>query len=163
MIKNVKPSGKHIEGLYKVINESKYLGDPSKVIYRSSYERKFAMFCDNNINIIKWGSEIKSIPYKFDNKHRRYYPDFFIKMNVKGEILTFLVEVKPSKFLKKPKTPKRKTAKALNRYKQDLYNYAKNVAKFKAAKAFCKMKGWRFWIVDEPVLKQISINNSGTV
>ena len=39
-------------GKVKLKNESKYLGDPSNVIYRSSWENFFSRFCDTNDNVV---------------------------------------------------------------------------------------------------------------
>ena len=40
------------KGQYKLLNRSKYKGNPGKIIYRSSWERNFMVYCDTNPNII---------------------------------------------------------------------------------------------------------------
>ena len=42
------------------------------------------VYCDNNPNILEWGSEEIIIPYKspLDKKVHRYFPDFFIKYRI---------------------------------------------------------------------------------
>ena len=50
-------------GLYGVPG-SKYRGDPTKIIYRSLWERKFMIYCDANVNVLEWASEEVIIPYK---------------------------------------------------------------------------------------------------
>ena len=51
------------KGKYKPKNRSKYKGDPTKIIYRSLWERRFMVYCDENPSIIKWASEEVVIPY----------------------------------------------------------------------------------------------------
>ena len=51
-------------GKYRPTNPRKYKGDPTNVIYRSLWERKFMQWCDLNQNILEWGSEEFFIPYR---------------------------------------------------------------------------------------------------
>ena len=47
-----------------------------RVYLRSTYELKYAKWLDkNNIN---WKQNLKSFEYKFQNKIRKYYPDFYL-------------------------------------------------------------------------------------
>ena len=41
----------------------KYKGDPTNIIYRSLWERKFMVYCDKNTKILEWGSEEIALPY----------------------------------------------------------------------------------------------------
>lgn len=41
----------YYQGKYKVKNYQKYKGDPTNVIYRSSWELKFLKYCDDNDNV----------------------------------------------------------------------------------------------------------------
>ena len=68
------------KGKYKPSNPKKYKGDPTNIIYRSLWERKFMKYCDDNENILEWGSEEFFVPYKdpVTGKKRRYFPDFYI-------------------------------------------------------------------------------------
>ena len=50
-------------GKYKPLNPKKYVGNSSKVIYRSLWERKLMVYCDNNDKVLEWGSEEVIIPY----------------------------------------------------------------------------------------------------
>jgi len=50
-------------GKYKPKNYKKYRGDPTKIYYRSLWERRFMDYCDRNSKIIEWGSEEIVIPY----------------------------------------------------------------------------------------------------
>ena len=53
-----------------------------KIIYRSSYERKFICWLENNNAVKHWGSECIKIPYFYvrDGKTHSYYPDYFVEM-----------------------------------------------------------------------------------
>ena len=81
-------------GRYSVKNPSKYEGDPTKVTYRSLWERHAFKWCDDNSDIIKWSSEEVVIPYLYevDRKYHRYFMDLKIT-NKQGK--TLLVEIKP--------------------------------------------------------------------
>jgi hypothetical protein len=67
-------------GKYNPINPKKYKGDTSKVIYRSLWERKLMVYCDNTKSVLEWGSEEVIIPYvsPWDGKVHRYFPDFYM-------------------------------------------------------------------------------------
>tara|TARA_B100000427_G_scaffold197449_1_gene164057 strand:- start:3457 stop:3876 length:420 start_codon:yes stop_codon:yes gene_type:complete len=130
-------------GKYKPINPKKYKGDPTRIIYRSLWERKFMNFCDTKSSVTKWASEEIFIPYRSpkDGKVHRYYPDFYMKTGNKESI----VEIKPSKQCKPPKEPKRKTA----RYKAECLTYLVNQAKWKYARKWCKARNLSFVILTE--------------
>ncbi len=130
-------------GKYKPINPKKYKGDPTRIIYRSLWERKFMKFCDTKPSVTTWASEEIFIPYKSprDGKIHRYYPDFYMKTGDKESI----IEIKPAKQCRPPKEPKRKTA----RYKAECLTYLVNQAKWKYAKKWCKARGISFVILTE--------------
>jgi len=135
-------------GRFKPKNYKKYTGDPTKIVYRSLWERRFMQYCDDNNNIIEWGSEEIIIPYisPVDKKVHRYFPDFYIKYrNTRGEVLHEIIEVKPKKQTKPPKEPKRKT----KRYINEVATYLVNQAKFKAANEYCKDRKYKFRILTE--------------
>jgi len=135
-------------GRFKPKNYKKYKGDPTNVFYRSLWERRFMVYCDNNPNILEGGSEEIIIPYKspLDKKVHRYFPDFFIKYkNSSGKIIREIIEVKPKRHLSPPKEPKRKT----KRYLGEVNTYIVNQAKFKAAEEFCKDRKLGFRILTE--------------
>ena len=76
-------------GYFKPTNPQKYRGNPTNIVYRSLWERKFMVFCDNNPSILQWGSEEIIIPYRApDGKVRRYFPDFYIKVREKSGKVT---------------------------------------------------------------------------
>jgi hypothetical protein len=130
------------QGKYVIINPEKYIGKKSPT-YRSSWELHFMRFCDSNLHIQKWASEAISIPYRcpFTGKQTIYVPDFFIQYIDKvGKTHVELIEVKPQN-----QTVLEKVGK--NRHNQ--IQYAKNVAKWRAAQAWCKQQGIKFRIVNE--------------
>ena len=138
-------------GKFKPKNYKKYKGDPTKIYYRSLWERRFMVYCDNNSKIIEWGSEEIIIPYKspLDKKTHRYFPDFYVKyINKDKQVVREIIEVKPKKHLSPPKQPKRKTKRYLN----EVATYIKNQAKFKAAEEYCKDRRYGFRILTEDQL-----------
>ena len=96
------------KGKFLPTNRKKYKGDVTNIIYRSLWERKFMVYCDENNDIVEWGSEELIVPYisPIDNKQHRYFPDFYIKTK-NGD--KFMVEIKPKKFTRPPKPTKRVT------------------------------------------------------
>ena len=145
-------------GKFQPNNPSKYLGDPSKITYRSLWERKCMLIFDDNPNVIRWASEEVCIPYMspVDRKRHRYYPDFLVEIkNKKGEIETLLVEVKPYKQTQPPDPAnknKTKTGRVSRRYLQEVKTYGINEAKWKAAYAYCRDRKWDFKIMTEKEL-----------
>ena len=136
-------------GKYNPINPKKYKGDPSKVIYRSLWERKLMVYCDNTKSVLEWGSEEVIIPYvsPCDGKVHRYFPDFYMKVKqASGKTKKFIVEVKPKYQCKPPvSTPKRKTKKWMNEVK----TWVINEAKWKSANFFCESNDMEFKIFTE--------------
>ena len=82
------------KGKYTIKNKQKYIGDPSKVVYRSLWERQAFKWCESNPKVKKWNSEEIVVPYKCktDNKLHRYYVDLLVELDNKDIIL---VEIKP--------------------------------------------------------------------
>ena len=134
-------------GYYKPIHPQKYRGNPTNIVYRSLWERKFMVFCDNNPSILQWGSEEIIIPYRApDGKVRRYYPDFWIKVREKsGKITKYIIEVKPKKQTQPPNVKNKKTAK----YRNEALTYAKNQTKWSAAREYCEDRQMNFLILTE--------------
>jgi|TARA_B100000035_G_C20911600_1_gene514237 hypothetical protein len=129
----------------------KYKGNPSNIIYRSLWERKFMVYCDLNENILEWGSEEIVLPYRspIDNKIHRYYPDFYIKVKERnGRIKKYIIEIKPKKQCVEPKVQKKKTKS----YIYEVYEFARNQAKWKAAREFCADRMWEFKVLTEDEL-----------
>ena len=136
------------KGKYQPINPKKYKGDPTNIVYRSLWERKFMIYCDNNENILEWGSEELALPYRspIDNRIHRYFPDFYVKVKESnGQIKKYIIEIKPKKQTIEP-IPQKKKPKG---YIYEVYEYAKNQAKWKAAEEFCKDRGYEVKVLTE--------------
>lgn len=135
------------QGIYKPVNKSKYIGR-SNPRYLSSWELKFFKWCDINPRVEKWSSESIIIPYicPLDNKVHRYFVDLFVQIKEGNNIIKYLIEIKPEKQTKKPKTHGNKKNSTI------LYEnmtYIRNKAKWEAAVKWCKKKGYKFQIVTE--------------
>ena len=139
---------KYHQGLYKVKNPEKYVGDPTNVVFRSSWETKFMLWCDTNSNVIKWQSEETVVPYRCatDNRWHRYFLDFRIQVkNREGLLKTYLVEIKPECQTMPPKYPGKQT----KRYLTESLTFMKNQSKWEAAKQYALDRGWEFIILTE--------------
>jgi len=136
------------KGKYKPSFPDKYRGDITSIIYRSLWERKFMVYCDTNDNVLEWSSEEKIVRYydPISKKVRRYFPDFFIKVKESnGSIKKYMIEIKPSKQTVPPQKPQRQTKK----YISEVYEYAKNQAKWEAAREWCADRGYEFKVITE--------------
>ena len=143
-------------GKYKPQNIKKYVGNPSKIIYRSLLERRFMVFCDSNPNVLKWASEELAIPYvsPLDNRMHRYFVDFIIEVKTaNNEIKTYLVEIKPDRQTKKPQTTEKKSNKT---FLKEMTTWAINTKKWQAAEQFAKENNWEFKIITEKTLRNLS-------
>ena len=99
------------------------------------------VYCDLNENILEWGSEEIVIPYRspIDNRVHRYFPDFYVKLKeTTGKTKKYIIEVKP----------KRQT----KGYLREVYEYARNQAKWEAAVDYCKDRLYEFKIMTEDEL-----------
>lgn len=136
------------KGIFKPSFSQKYIGDSKNIIYRSLWELKFMNYCDKNENVLKWSSEEIWIPYvsPIDNRVHKYFPDFFIKYkDVNENIKESLVEIKPKRQVNGPKLGNKINQKQLVEMKE----FAKNQAKWEAAKEFCADRKWQFQILTE--------------
>ena len=131
------------KGYFEPKNPNKLLSN-KRIIFRSSWERKFMEMCDTHPNIIQWASEHPDtkIPYynPVQNKYTIYVPDFFVIYKDKnGKKRVELVEVKPAAetYLKEAKSKRHKIALAIN------------AAKWKAAQEWCARKGIKFRVITE--------------
>lgn len=141
----------YIKSKYTPINPSKYEGDPTMIICRSSWERMFAKWCDTNPSVISWSSEETVVPYidPVDKRWHRYFVDFKIKVKTKTGIKVYYIEIKPYKQTQKPVEPKRNTQKSRASYLSEVRTYIKNQAKWEAAKSFADKMGSEFKILTE--------------
>jgi len=134
--------GRFAQGRFIPKNPEKYVGTRTP-IYRSSWEFVFMKTCDENPGIEQWASEAIKIPYRDPTTGRGtvYVPDFLIVYNDKnGKKHAELIEIKPSDQQLLEKVGK-------NRGKQ--LQYVKNMAKWEAARVWCKQKGLIFRVINE--------------
>jgi hypothetical protein len=153
-IKNLTPrkDAPYKQGYYKLVNPQKYLGDPHKIIFRSSWEKRFATYCDHNDRILAWSSEPMQIPYlnPLDGVVKPYNVDFYVRVQTEEGYKEFIVEVKPSRQLQIPNKPSgRITEKKMTSYTNAMKTYLVNLSKFKAAKEYALSRGWEFVVVTE--------------
>lgn len=137
------------KGKYRPENPKKYKGDPSNIIYRSLWERKFMRYCDLNENINQWQSEEFWIPYRspLDNRVHRYFPDFFVKYKDKfNKTRVMVIEIKPKNQVTMPEqNPKRRTPS----WAYKVQTWVVNQAKWEAAKEFCADHNYEFKVMTE--------------
>ena len=139
---------KFLQGVFRPKNPKKYKGNPTNIIYRSSWERKFMDYCDLKDSIVEWSSESTVVPYVFDADGRvhRYFIDFRITVKEKDDRLqTYLVEIKPEKKTKPPKQPKRRSKS----YIYESLEYVKNQNKWESARKYAESRGWKFLVLTE--------------
>jgi hypothetical protein len=133
---------KYAQGKYQLLNPAKYVGNKSPT-YRSSWEFSVMSMCDNNPSILQWASEAIHINYRnpFTNRNTIYVPDFFVMfIDANGTTHGELWEIKPTKetSLKEAgKSPRAQAAAILN------------MAKWEAARAYCRAQNLKFRIITE--------------
>ncbi len=140
------------KGKWRPKNREKYEGDPTRITYRSLWERQAFKWCDQNPKIKSWSSESVVVPYRLmtDGKMHRYFVDLKITFT-NGK--TVLVEIKPKKQTKPPKKPARKT----RRHLKEVRTYAMNISKWSFAEEYAKDRGWEFQVWTEDTLKDLGI------
>ena len=133
---------KFAQGRYTLKNDNKYLGRKTP-LYRSSWEFAFMRFCDESTSVSKWASESVKIPYKdpLTGKLTIYVPDFMIQYtDKKGKGHVELIEVKPENQM---------TKESIGRNKYRQAQYVRNMAKWEAARAWCKNRKILFRVINE--------------
>lgn len=148
----LQKNSKFRQGIFTPKNPSKYIGK-GKPIYRSGWELKFFRWCDDNANVIEWASESVIIPYTnpLDRKVHRYYTDGVIALKEGNEIKKYVIEIKPSSQVLPPKAGKKKKTTVI----YENQRYIQNMAKWEAAREWCKKKNFNFWILTE---KELGLN-----
>lgn len=141
-------NGKTVKGRFRPTNPSKYRGDPTNIVYRSSWEAKFMKHMDEHPEVLQWQSEEIAIPYRspVDNRIHRYFVDFLVKTK-DG---TTLIEIKPLYQCSPPILAEGK--KPSQTYKKAVVTYAINKKKWDAARAYAADRGWQFKILTEKEL-----------
>lgn len=154
----LRKKGAPHKGTFIPQNKEKYIGkkDP---IYRSSWEKRVFVWCDNAPNVVRWSSEAIAIPYTFNRDDagremwHRYFPDVYCEIkNLDGDIKKYLIEIKPLEQTKAPSPPKTKTAKSWKRYEYQMLVYIQNEAKWKFATAYCQQHNITFKLITEKTI-----------
>ena len=130
------------QGKFRLKFPEKYAGNRTPT-YRSSWEYTFMKFCDEHPNVSQWASEAVKIPYRnpLTGKHTIYVPDFFIVYADKGgKQKVELIEVKPKN---------QSVRENLGRSRANQAHYVMNMAKWEAARSWCKQKGIFFRVITE--------------
>ena len=133
-------------GTFRPRNPQKYIGDHTKIVYRSTWECKYMDWLDRNNDVLSWASEELTVPYisPVDGRYHRYFPDFLVKMRTSdGKLKTLMVEIKPMKQSKPPEKKKRVTKQYIN----EVTTWGVNRAKWKAAIEYCKDRKWEFIVL----------------
>jgi hypothetical protein len=139
---------KYTQGFFKPRNPKKYKGDPTNIVYRSSWELRLMSHFDDHPDVVWWKSEESAIPYRspVDGRMHRYFPDFIINTKTKdGKTETVMIEVKP---LAQTMEPKKQTTMS-KKYLKEVFTWGVNSSKWEAARAYCADKGWKFMIMTE--------------
>ncbi len=133
------------KGIYVPRYPEKYLGDPTKIRFLSSWEHRFFQAADLNPNVLKWGSEEFKVHYFHPIKKKvcTYIPDIWMQYRTaSGEIKTEVIEIKPHK----------QSVVSNNMSTYDKVQLVINHAKWTACKAICDAGGIRFRVVTEQSL-----------
>jgi hypothetical protein len=133
---------KYAQGQYQLKNPEKYVGNRTPT-YRSGWEFVFMQFCDNNPAVLQWASESIHINYRnpLTNRNTIYVPDFLmVYVDKNGAKHAEVIEVKPTKEtnLQEAGRSTRTQAAAIV-----------NMAKWEAARAWCRQQGLTFRVVTE--------------
>jgi hypothetical protein len=135
---------KYVQGKFQLKNPTKYVGNKTPT-YRSSWELVFMQFCDNNPNILNWASEAVHINYRnpLTGKNTIYVPDFLITyQDASGGQRAEVIEVKPRK----------ETTLEGAKNIRDQASAILNMAKWEAARAWCRAHGLTFRVVTEDMI-----------
>jgi hypothetical protein len=145
----------YYKGRFSPKNPQKYVGNPTNIIYRSSWEISVMKYFDEHPNVLEWSSEETIIPYvsPLDNKIHRYFVDFYAKMKDRdGKITKYIIEVKPAAQTVAPEVQPYKK-KPSKRYVEAVMKWGVNEAKWAAAREYCKDNGMQFTIITEKDLR----------
>lgn len=139
---------KYKQGIFRPQNPEKYKGS-LPIIYRSSLELKYFRFFDGNNAVLTWSSESIIVPYNnpLTGRVHRYFVDNSVSMRDKsGNIVKYLIEIKPhSKLLPPSSSAKRSQKNTIMLQKE----YAQNKAKWDAASQWSAKHGYQFLILTE--------------
>jgi hypothetical protein len=133
---------KYSQGKFQIKNPEKYVGNKTPT-WRSSWEFSVMVMCDNNPAILQWASEPVHINYRnpLTGKNTIYVPDFLVTyIDAANKQHAEIWEVKPRKetsLQEAGRSPRAQAAAILN------------MAKWEAARIWCKAHGLAFRILTE--------------
>lgn len=126
------------------------MGDPTGIVYRSSFELRMMQWLDTHPEIVKWSSENIAISYvsPVDGRYHRYFPDMFVrKKDADGKLQSLIVEIKPKVQTIPPQLVE--GTKKSRRYMKEVMTWAINSAKWEAAQRYCEERKWTFVVMHE--------------
>lgn len=144
--------GNFYQGKYSLNHPEKYKGNSSNIVFRSSWEYKAFVFCDNTPSIAYWNSEETIIPYvsPMDGRVHRYFMDLKVWIRMPdGTFKITLIEIKP---YAETMEPLKKQGKKKETLLREYATWNVNEAKWAAARALCAKQGWNFVIWTEKEL-----------
>lgn len=146
----LQSKSRYHQGIFRPQNPQKYKGDPTRIIYRSSWELKLMRMLDSHPGVSAWKSEEFFIPYRSpkDGKLHRYFVDFWARMKTKDGIIDYVIEVKPLAQTRPPVKKKRVTKSYLN----EIATWEVNQAKWQYAQEYCDKRNMKFQIMTEKEL-----------
>lgn len=174
-------TGKPKQGIYVPKNPDKVVG--GQVITRSSWEAKFARWCDDNPAVLEWGCEVCAIQYRnpgavnldacrqagtspldpLNWPVHDYYPDFYVSIRSDEDedgtdIKKILIEIKPKCQTERPIPPPvgaklQEQKKFVNASK----TYLTNVKKWEAATKWAAEHNMEFKVFTEVTLEKMGI------
>lgn len=144
--------GNFYQGKYSLNHPEKYKGNSSNIVFRSSWEYKAFVFCDNTPSIAYWNSEETIIPYvsPMDGRVHRYFMDLKVWIRMPdGTFKITLIEIKP---YAETMEPLKKQGKKKETLLREYATWNVNEAKWAATRALCAKQGWNFVIWTEKEL-----------
>lgn len=136
-------------------NPQKYIGGNKRIIYRSSWEYSAMKMFDEHPNCLAWASESINIPYQnpYTGRWTVYVPDFLVVyVDRHGAKHCEMMEVKPLKETPGFQGISPRTGRPMKLTERDRMTQGLNAAKWTAALAYCKKRGWQFRVVTEETL-----------
>lgn len=140
------------KGFFRPTQPNKYVGDPRRIVFRSSWELRVMRTLDTHPSVLSWSSEPVAIPYTDrtrksadgSNSFHRYFPDFVIKIRrADGVVETLVVEVKPGS-----QSPIHSRLSAKRSLREGAV-LARNACKWEAATRWASERGMTFRVLTE--------------
>jgi len=107
--------------------------------FESSLERDFALILEYKPDVYFYKDQPVTIEYFYDGKTRKYTPDFFVQFKDESCMKPWLCEVKFKEELKE--------------------KFSEYKPRFRAAKEYCRIRGWEFKIYTEEYIRTPLLEN----